>query len=93
MSNPKSGGPVCKLMGGYTFTKIDLSHAYLQLSPDNESKKYIVINTHKGLFRYTHLSFRQPRHLSAHNGQYPTGHPGHCGILTFQSLGLQFMNI
>ena len=46
-----------KLTGGRTFTKIDLSQAYLQVPLDEESKKYVVINTHKGLFRYTRLPF------------------------------------
>jgi len=30
---------------------IDLSQAYLQLPLDDELKKFVVINTHKGLFR------------------------------------------
>ena len=45
------------LEGGKTFTKLDLSQAYQQLKLDTESRKYVVINTHKGLFRYTHLPF------------------------------------
>ena len=45
------------LEGGKTFTKIDLSQAYQQLKLDEESKKYVVINTHKGLFRYTRLPY------------------------------------
>ena len=46
-----------KLTGGRTFTKIDLSQEYLQVPFDEESKKYVVVNTHKGLFRYTRLPF------------------------------------
>ena len=45
------------MTGRYTFTKIDLSQAYLQLPLDEESKKFVVINTLKGLFRYTRLPF------------------------------------
>ena len=39
------------LAGGNKFSKIDLSDAYLQVELDDESKKYVVIVTHKGLFR------------------------------------------
>ena len=46
-----------KLAGGKTFTKIDLSQAYQQLPLDDQSKQYVVINTHRGLFRYTRLPF------------------------------------
>ena len=33
------------------FTKLDMSQSYQQ---NEESKQYVVINTHKGLFRYNH---------------------------------------
>ncbi len=36
---------------------MDLQHAYQQLKLDEESKKYVVINTKRGLFRYTRLPF------------------------------------
>ena len=42
---------------GKMFTKLDLSQAYQQLKLDTESRKYVVINTHKGLFHYTHLPY------------------------------------
>ena len=45
------------LQGGKTFTKLDLSQAYQQLPLHPESRKYVVINTHKGLFQYTRLPF------------------------------------
>ncbi|KRZ10689.1 Uncharacterized protein T11_7653 [Trichinella zimbabwensis] len=45
------------LRGGKTFTKLDLSEAYLQVELDEESKKILVINTHKGLFHYNRLPF------------------------------------
>ena len=35
----------------------DLAEAYQQLSLDAKSKEYTVINTHKGLFRYTRLPY------------------------------------
>ena len=46
-----------KLARGKTFRKLDLSQAYLQVPLEDESKKYLVINTHKGLFRYTWLPY------------------------------------
>ena len=46
-----------KVGGGKTFTKLDLSQAYLQVPLDEGSKKYVVINTQKGLFRYTRLPY------------------------------------
>ena len=45
------------LQGGQKFTKLDLSQAYQQLPLHPDSRKYVVINTHKGLFQYTRLPF------------------------------------
>ena len=45
------------LAGGENFTKLDLSQAYLQLPLEEESKEYVTVNTHKGLFRYNRLPF------------------------------------
>ena len=39
------------LAGGQVFSKIDLSHAYQQVELDEDSQKYLTINTHKGLYR------------------------------------------
>ena len=45
------------LAGGRVFSKIDLSHAYQQVELDEESQKYLTINTHKGLYRYKRLPY------------------------------------
>lgn len=54
---PKVEDLFAKLAGGKTFTKLDLSQAYQQLPLDEDSRQYVVINTHKGLFRYTRLPY------------------------------------
>ena len=36
---------------------VDMSDAYLQVELDDATKKLLVVNTHKGLFRYNRLSF------------------------------------
>ena len=54
---PKVEDLFSTLAGGKVFSKINLSQAYQQLPLADESKQYVVINTHKGLFRYTRLPF------------------------------------
>ena len=46
-----------KLRGGKVFSKLDMSQAYIQLPLDSKSKKYVVVNTHKGLFQHNRLPF------------------------------------
>lgn len=46
-----------QLNGGQHFTKLDMSHAYQQVVLEEESRKYVTINTHKGLYTYTRLPF------------------------------------
>ena len=54
---PKVEDLFAKLQGGVVFTKLDMSQAYQQLSLDEESKQYVVVNTHKGLYRFNRLPF------------------------------------
>ena len=54
---PKIEDLFTSLSAGVYFTKLDLSHAYQQLQLDETSRPYVTINTHKGLFQYTHLPF------------------------------------
>ena len=56
-SIPKIEDLFATLAGGETYTKLDMSQAYQQLLLDEESKQYVVINTHKGHFRYNRLPF------------------------------------
>ena len=45
------------LSGGKYFSKLDLAQAYLQLPLDEASRKYVTVNTQKGLYQYTRLPF------------------------------------
>ena len=45
------------LSNGKTFTKLDFAHAYQQIPVAEDAKKLTTVTTHKGLFRYTQLSF------------------------------------
>ena len=54
---PKVEDLFATLANGKVFTKLDLAQAYQQLKLDSRSKKFVVINTHKGLFQYTRLTF------------------------------------
>ena len=54
---PRPDEIFAKLAGGKSFTVLDLSHAYNQLLLDEESQKYVTVNTHRGLYRYKRLPF------------------------------------
>ena len=54
---PKLDDLYTKLAGGQTFTELDLTHAYEQMLFDDDSKEYLTINTHKGLYRYNRLPY------------------------------------
>ena len=43
--------------GAKKFAILDLSQAYQQVQLDEQSKKYVVINTHRGLFQYNRLPY------------------------------------
>ena len=49
--------PVPYALRGQTFTELDLSHAYEQMLVDDDSKEFLTINTHKGLFRYNRFPY------------------------------------
>ncbi len=54
---PKVEDLFAVLEKGKAYTKLDLTSAYQQLPLDEDSKNYVVINTQKGLFRYTRLPY------------------------------------
>lgn len=54
---PRINDLLAKLAEAQVLSKLDMSQAYQQLSLDEKSKKYVTINTHKGLFRVNQLPF------------------------------------
>ncbi|XP_064637881.1 uncharacterized protein K02A2.6-like [Lineus longissimus] len=46
-----------KLKGGEKFSKLNLPNAYKHIEVEDESRKYLTINTPLGLFRCTRLAF------------------------------------
>ncbi|XP_055589667.1 uncharacterized protein K02A2.6-like [Uranotaenia lowii] len=53
---PVPDGIFTKLNGSKVFSIIDLSDAYLQVEVDDELKKLLTINTHRGLYRFNRLA-------------------------------------
>ena len=47
---PKVEDLFAKLAKGKRYTKLDLSQAYLQVPIDEEAKRLLIVNTHRGLF-------------------------------------------
>lgn len=54
---PRPEELLASLNGGHKFTKLDLSEPYLQMELDQDAKEMLVINTHKGLFRFNRMPF------------------------------------
>nr|XP_039266339.1 uncharacterized protein K02A2.6-like [Styela clava] len=54
---PKVDELLTKFAGGEKFSVIDLKEAYLQIPLAEESQKYTVVNTHKGLFTTNRLVY------------------------------------
>lgn len=44
------------MQNGSTFSQLDLPHAYMQCSVEKESRKYLTVTTHVGLFQYTRMT-------------------------------------
>ena len=54
---PRVDDPFRSLAGGKSFSKLDLSHAYQQVFLTEDTKQYVTINTHRGLFKYNRMPF------------------------------------
>ena len=54
---PRLEDPFATFAGGKSFSKLDLAHAYSQISLADASKQYVTVNTHKGLYQYNRLPF------------------------------------
>ena len=48
---PKIEDLFAQLSGGKRYTKLDMSQAYQQIVLDKDSRKFVVVNTHRGLFQ------------------------------------------
>lgn len=49
---PRVNDLFASLSGGKSFSKLDLAQAYQQVVLETESRKYLTVNTHKGLYTY-----------------------------------------
>ena len=54
---PRIEDVFASLADGEKFTKIDLRQAYLHMEMEEESKKYLTVNTHKGLYQFNRMLF------------------------------------
>ena len=81
---PKIEDLFASLAHGKTFSKLDLAQAYLQVPLEEASKRYVTINTHKGLYQYSHLSLileypQHPRYSSVRWRESCKAHLGNGG--------------
>eukprot|EP00731_Ephydatia_muelleri_P009039 Em0004g1377a len=70
---------------GWVFTELDLSKAYQKMLSDEESRRYVTINTYLGLYQYTRL---QDKVLYELHKEYP----GMCQALRIHHLFLLCMH-
>ena len=54
---PNSDDLFSILARGKKFSRLDFKQAYQQMLVDPRSQQYITINTHRGMFTYTRMSF------------------------------------
>ena len=54
---PKPEDLFATLARGDKFTVLYLTQAYQQLLLEDDSRQYVTVNTHRGLYRYTRLPY------------------------------------
>ena len=54
---PKVEDLLASLGNSKQFSKLDLAHVYTQILLDDDSKKFVTINSHKGLYVYNRLLY------------------------------------
>jgi len=54
---PKADDFFATLAGGQKFSKLDLSQAYQQVLLEEDPRRFVTINTHKGLYQFNRLPF------------------------------------
>ena len=54
---PRPDDLMACLSGGHRFSKLDLSSAYQQMTLEEESRPFVTVNTHRGLYQFTRLPF------------------------------------
>ena len=80
---PKIEDLFTKLANGKNFSQLDMSQAYQQLLLADQSKKYVIINTYRGLFCYNRLPYgisSRTRYIPTYNGSSATGNRQCCGV-------------
>ena len=55
---PKVEDLFARLSKGKCFSKLDLSQAYQQVPLEEDSKRYVVINTHRGIVSVHEIAVR-----------------------------------
>ena len=81
---PKISDLFASLAGGQTFSKLDLTNAYLQIPLDEASQKLVTISTRRGLYKYNRLPFGVSAALSIFQRTMESilqGLPGVCVYL------------
>ena len=81
---PRKEDIFANLAGEKQFSKLDLRKAYHQMEVTEESKKFLAINTHEGLFHYNQFVFgvsSSPAIWQRINDQVLQGIPGTQCIL------------
>lgn len=57
ISDTVGRGPGCSTSRGKTVFQMDMSHTYQQILRDDDLKKHLTVNTHRGLYTYNRLPF------------------------------------